>query len=65
VSDCEIVQLHCVSCRTSIELSVVNPFGDATHAANVHTAVNELLVDFGWVPGDTGPYCPVHAAALR
>ncbi len=58
------VHLACGSCRTEIRLTVVRPSEESTDR-RLRVAVNELLVDYGWLPTRSAPYCPHHAPTFR
>jgi hypothetical protein len=61
-------RVQCQICNAQIGLSVRLP-GDY-HATDHHNAIernslNELLVDYGWLPTSKGYYCPHHAPQAR
>jgi hypothetical protein len=51
-------RIECVTCATVIELSFVVPEHKQAYEIQV---IDELLVDYGWLPTTTGSYCPRHA----
>lgn len=57
--DCRVV---CVRCNETIEVSV---FAVESRSAVVKQSLNELLVDFGWLPAPLGGYCRQHAVFAR
>lgn len=59
VSDRQIV---CLSCTQTIVISV--RANEEREIFTVH-AVEELLVDYGWLPTPRGSYCPEHARIVR
>ena len=52
----------CLSCTATIDVSVL--VGDRRETFTVQ-AVDELLVDYGWLPTTRGSYCPRHARSAR
>ena len=54
--DCRVA---CVSCNATIEESV---FVIEPRAAVAKQSLNELLIDFGWLPTPLGGYCRQHSA---
>jgi hypothetical protein len=54
--------VECASCTAVIDLSVLAP---ERNAVIEKQALDELLVDYGWVPTSNGSYCPEHAAQER
>lgn len=57
--DCRVV---CLKCSEAIEVSV---FVFHSSAAIVKQSVNELLVDFGWLPTSSGGYCRQHSSFAK
>ena len=55
-------RVHCASCSAIIDLSFLVP---GHKAAIEKETLDELLVDYGWLPTSTGSYCPQHAARQR
>ena len=53
--DCRVA---CVRCNATIDVSV---FAIEPRAAVVKQSLNELLIDFGWLPTSLGGYCRQHA----
>ena len=53
--DCRVA---CVRCNATIEVSV---FAIEPRPAVVKQSLNELLIDFGWLPTSLGGYCRQHA----
>jgi hypothetical protein len=53
--DCRV---GCLSCSETIEVSV---FVVESRTSVVKQSLNELLVDFGWLPTALGGYCRRHA----
>lgn len=58
----EVVRVECHSCAAALTLSVVLA---ERREVLVAQAVNELLVDYGWLPTSWGKYCRSHAATVR
>lgn len=58
------IELECVSCRAGIKLTVIDSWHEPLTPARLRVAINELLVDHGWLPTPQGPYCHVHAVQL-
>lgn len=54
--------VECDHCSTTIDVAVL--VYKPTPAA-AKQALNELLVDYGWLPTVGGGYCNVHAAPVR
>jgi hypothetical protein len=54
--------IQCRSCTAVIALSVVVVNLDPKTARR---SLNELLVDYGWLPTSDGSYCREHAAPAR
>lgn len=57
-----VVHIECQSCATEMTLSVVLA---EERDALVEQAINELLVDYGWLPTSWGRYCRAHAPSVR
>jgi len=55
-------RIVCASCTETIEVSV---FVLESNVAVVKQSLNELLVDFGWLPTPLGGYCRHHAVVAR
>lgn len=55
-------RVRCEGCGAAIELSVVVP---EDNEAIEKQDLDELLVDYGWLPTSHGGYCPQHAAQAR
>ncbi len=56
--------VRCETCLVVIRLGVVA--ADRTpDDVRLIQALNELLVDYGWLPTRSGRYCRTHAAAIR
>ena len=55
-------RVRCEGCGAAIELSVVVP---EDNEAIEKEDLDELLVDYGWLPTSHGGYCPQHAAQAR
>jgi len=51
-------RIVCVICSTVIELTFVVPGHKEAYEIQV---IDELLVDYGWLPTRNGCYCPRHA----
>ncbi|HMZ14259.1 MAG TPA: hypothetical protein PLI79_12155 [Mycobacterium sp.] len=62
MSDISERRIVCLSCTQTIDVSVLVVDGRETIA--VH-AVEEILVDYGWLPTPRGSYCPQHARSVR
>jgi hypothetical protein len=61
-------RVQCRSCRAEIGVHSVFPLRDnATRRdkAIAKESLNELLVDYGWLPTTTGYYCRRHAPQAR
>lgn len=61
-------RVQCQSCRAEIGVHGVLPLRDnATRRdkAIAKDSLNELLVDYGWLPTSTGYYCRRHAPQAR
>jgi hypothetical protein len=61
-------RIQCQSCSAEIGVSVLLPeHGNATQHDNaIETdSLNELVVDYGWLPTSRGYYCPHHAPQVR
>lgn len=56
--------VRCESCLVVIHLGVVSTDHGADDIRLIQ-ALNELLVDYGWLPTRSGRYCRTHAAAVR
>lgn len=54
--------IECVRCTASIDLSVLRLEIRETYVTH---SVDELLVDYGWLPTTQGSYCPDHARSVR
>jgi len=54
--------VECDHCASSIDVSVL-VYKPAQSAAK--QALNELLVDYGWVPTAGGGFCRAHAVPAR
>jgi hypothetical protein len=54
--------VECDQCTSSIDVSVL-VYKPARSAAK--QALNELLVDFGWLPTVGGGFCRAHAVPTR
>jgi hypothetical protein len=58
--------VRCEHCLVIIRLGVVSPNPDRDHDdARLIEALNELLVDYGWLPTRSGRYCRNHATGVR
>lgn len=57
--DCRVA---CVRCSETIDVSV---FAFESRMTVVKQSLNELLVDFGWLPTALGGYCRLHAVNAR
>lgn len=60
--------VHCQSCRGEIGVRGIPPSrDDATprEKAIQKDSLNEILVDYGWLPTSTGYYCRRHAPQAR
>ncbi len=55
-------RIQCQSCTSVITLAVSVYKNDDAAAKQ---PLNELLVDYGWLPTSQGSYCPQHAAPAR
>ncbi len=55
-------RVECANCGDSIDVSV---FVTESRTAVVKQSLNELLVDFGWLPTALGGYCRQHATRAR
>ena len=55
-------RIQCQSCTAVVTLSVLVL---KLHDAAARQRLNELLVDYGWLPTSQGCYCRQHAAAAR
>ena len=53
--------ITCEVCTASIDLTVLA--GERARF-EIH-AIEELLVDYGWLPTPRGSYCPHHAREVR
>jgi hypothetical protein len=51
----------CEACAASIDLTVL---ANGRIRFEIH-AIDELLVDYGWLPTSHGAYCPDHARHMR
>jgi hypothetical protein len=61
-------RVQCQSCRAEIGVRVIPPSRDnATprEKAIQKDSLNEMLVDYGWLPTSTGYYCRRHAPQAR
>ena len=60
-------RIQCQSCMTVIDVGIHLPGHNATEHDNTieKESVNELLVDYGWLPTSEGSYCPRHAREAR
>jgi hypothetical protein len=61
-------RVQCQSCRAEIGVRVIPPSRDnATprEKAIQKDSLNEILVDYGWLPTSTGYYCRRHALQAR
>jgi hypothetical protein len=60
-------RVQCQSCMAVIDVGIHLPGHNATEHDNTieKESVNELLVDYGWLPTSKGSYCPQHAWEAR
>jgi hypothetical protein len=61
-------RIQCQSCNAEIDVSVLLPeHYNATEHDNAieNESLNELLVDYGWLPTSQGCYCRHHAPQAR
>jgi hypothetical protein len=61
-------RVQCQTCRAEIGVRGIPPWhDDATpgEKAIQKDSLNEILVDYGWVPTSTGYYCRRHAPQAR
>jgi len=56
--------VRCETCLVVIRLGVVAT-DRSPDDVRVIQALNELLVDYGWLPTRSGRYCRHHAGAVR
>jgi hypothetical protein len=57
-------RVKCEICDAAIDLMTVNMRGDNSAAID-RQQLNELLVDYDWLPTSRGRYCPKHAGEAR
>jgi hypothetical protein len=60
-------RIQCQSCIAIIDVGIRLPGRNATELDNTIAKawLNELLVDYGWLPTSKGCYCPRHAREAR
>jgi hypothetical protein len=60
-------RVQCQSCMAVIDVGIHLPGHNATeHDKTIgKESLNELLVDYGWLPTSKGSYCPRHAREAR
>jgi hypothetical protein len=60
-------RIQCQSCTAVIDVGIRLPGHNATEYDNSieKESLNELLVDYGWLPTSRGSYCPGHARETR
>ena len=61
-------RIQCKSCSAEISVSVLVPerYGPPRRQKAIERhSLNELLVDYGWLPTSKGYYCRRHAARAR
>ena len=60
-------RIQCQSCMAVIDVGIHLPGHNATEHHNTieKESLNELLVDYGWLPTSKGSYCPRHAREAR
>lgn len=60
-------RIQCQSCMAVIDVGIHLPGHNATEHDNTieKESINELLVDYGWLPTSKGSYCPRHAREAR
>lgn len=56
------VRIQCLNCSEFLAISAPASTGKSATAKN---RVNELLVDFGWLPTTHGPLCRIHSRQAR
>jgi hypothetical protein len=56
-------RVQCQSCIAVIDVGIHLPDHNATEHDNAikKESLDELLVDYGWLPTSKGSYCPRHA----
>lgn len=60
--------IECQICSVAIDVNTVSPDRcNQTHSAvaTEKNALNEVLVDYGWLPTSKGYYCRQHAPQTR
>lgn len=57
------VHIECAHCSTFIDVTVIVLKPDRETASK--RPLNELLVDYGWLPTTRGYYCRQHAASVK
>ena len=60
-------RIQCQSCIAVIDVGIHLPGHNATERDKTieKESLNELLVDYGWLPTSKGSYCPRHARGAR
>jgi hypothetical protein len=61
-------RVQCQTCRAEIGVRGLSPSRDSAtrrEKAIQKDSLNELLVDYGWLPTSTGYYCRRHAPQAR
>jgi hypothetical protein len=60
-------RIQCQSCIAVIDVGIHLPGHNATEHDNTieKELLNELLVDYGWLPTSKGCYCPRHTREAR
>jgi hypothetical protein len=60
-------RVQCQSCTAVIDVGIHLPYHNATEhdTAIEKESLDELLVDYGWLPTSKGSYCPQHAREAR
>ncbi|MBS1694044.1 MAG: hypothetical protein JST91_17680 [Actinobacteria bacterium] len=57
-------RVRCERCLVVISIGIISAARPADDV-RVTEALNELLVDYGWLPTRSGRYCRNHAAEVR